>query len=100
MVFCYISCFWLVSASPVAWTKKKTETRPDATECNQTAGCGCPDFGFFRLPVSQFGKYNKTAGNQLTPVATGLFLYKRMQIKYIKYYLHKSTDISKIRNFP
>ena len=89
-----------MSASPVAWTEKKTETGPDATECNQTAGCGCPDFGFFWLPVSQFGKYNKTAGNWLTLVATGLFLYKRTQIKYIKYYLHKSTDISKIRNFP
>ena len=65
----------LVSASPVAWTEKKTETGLDAIECNQTAGCGCPDFGFFRLPVSQFGKYNKTARNWLTPVATGLFLY-------------------------
>ena len=54
----------LVSASPVAWTEKKTKTGPDATECNRTAGCGCPDFGFFRLPVSQFGKYNKTAGNR------------------------------------
>ena len=33
---------YLVSGSPVAWTGKKPETGLNPTDCNRTAGCGCP----------------------------------------------------------
>jgi hypothetical protein len=63
----------VVSASPVARTKKETETRLDRTSCNRTVGCGCIDSNYFRLSVSWFKVIQKTAENRLKLVATSLY---------------------------
>ena len=44
----------------VAWTEKKTETEPNATESNRTIGCGRLVWELVRLPVALIFKYKKT----------------------------------------
>ena len=50
----------IVFAGPVAWTEKKTETEPNATESNQTISCGCLIWELVWLPVALIFKYKKT----------------------------------------
>ena len=57
----------VVFAGPVAWTEKKTETEPNATDSNRTIGCGCLVWELVRLPVALLFKYSKT---DKRPVAT------------------------------
>ena len=52
--------FQLVFAGPVAWTEKKTETEPNATESNRTISCGCLVWELVRLLVALIFKYKKT----------------------------------------
>jgi hypothetical protein len=66
-----------VSASPVAWTEKKTETELNRTGCNRTGcnrtvGCGCllwkPRWVAGCLNSEIFKNWYKTGCNRLQPV--------------------------------
>ena len=61
----------LVFKGPVARTKKMTETGLNATNCNQTIGCGCPLSKPVAVACCFFLEYSKTDKNQLQSVATG-----------------------------
>jgi hypothetical protein len=58
----------LVIEGPVGATKKATETKPKATNCNRTIGCGRLLLKPVRLPVNLFSKISKTI---IKPVVTG-----------------------------
>ena len=60
-IFIFYACnpvnlqsMYVVFKGPVARTKKMTETRPNATDCNRTIGCSCP----LSKPVAVANQYH------------------------------------------